>query len=101
VGTETFEAQLFDPTHPSIIEHAEFSISELSPDGHALLRPGAVFYWIIGYRDLGSRQRMRESVIWMRRSGRVGQDKFQATLSHIEEIWGAIDEGTKSAAGQG
>jgi hypothetical protein len=87
VGRESFEAQLFDPAHPSVIEHAEFSISELSPDGLALLRPGAIFYWMIGYRDFGSRQRMREPVIWMRRSGRMGHDKFQSTLDHVEAIW--------------
>jgi CheY-like chemotaxis protein len=87
VGRETFEAQLSDPAHPSVIEHAEFSISELPPDGLALLRPGAIFYWMIGYRDLSTRQRRRESVIWMRRSGRMGQDKFQATLDHVEAIW--------------
>jgi CheY-like chemotaxis protein len=87
VGSESFEAQLFDPAHRSVVEHAEFSIRELPPDGLKLLRPGAVFYWMIGYRDLGSRQRKRESVIWMRRSGRMGQDKFQAALEHIETIW--------------
>ena len=95
VAPETFEAQLFDPKTPSVVEHAEFSRSELSPDGLALLRPGAVFYWIIGYRDSGSRQRVRESVIWMRRSGRMGQDKFKSALDHVEMIWGAIAEPTQ------
>jgi hypothetical protein len=62
------------------------------PDGLALLRPGAAFYWMIGYRDLGSRQRVRESVIWMRRSGRMGQDKFRAALDHVETIWSDLTE---------
>jgi CheY-like chemotaxis protein len=87
VGRQTFEAELFDPAHPSVIEHGEFSISELPPDELALLRPGAIFYWMIGYRDLSTRQRRRESIIWISRSGRMGQDKFQATLNHIETIW--------------
>jgi CheY-like chemotaxis protein len=87
VGPDSFEAQLFDPAHPSVIENAKFSINELPADGLKLLRPGAVFYWMIGYRDLGSRQRKRESMIWMRRSGRMGQGKFQANLDHVEAIW--------------
>jgi hypothetical protein len=99
VGPDSFEAQLFDPANPAVVEQAKFSISELSPDGVSLLRPGAVFYWIIGYRDLGTRQRKRESVIWMRRSGRMDQAKFQRALDHIDEVWGAIDQ-RKSAAGQ-
>jgi hypothetical protein len=101
VGQATFEAQLLDPAHPSVIDYAQFSMSEMSADGLALLRPGAVFYWIIGYRDLGSGERRRESVIWMRRGGRMGEDKFRAAFGHVEEIWGAVDERTKSAAGQG
>jgi hypothetical protein len=68
VGQETFKVQLHDAAHPGTIEHAELFINDLPEDGRALLRPGALFYWMIGYRDEGSRQRTRASIVWMRRS---------------------------------
>jgi hypothetical protein len=99
VGPDSFEAQLFDPGQPGIIEHAEFAKSELPPDGLTLLRPGALFYWMIGYRDRGSRQRTRESVIWMRRTGRMDAAAFDAALGHVEDIWRAIEPQPSASAG--
>lgn len=92
IGSDTFQAELFDLAHPNIIEHAEFPLSELPADGRALLRPGAVFYWMIGYRDEGTRQRTRESIIWMRRSGIMGADKFKAALESVNRTWAAFDD---------
>jgi hypothetical protein len=91
VGSDSFEAQLFDPGQLAVIEYAEFAKSELPPDALMLLRPGAMFYWMIGYRDRGSRQRTRESVIWMRRTGRMDAAAFDAALGHVEDIWRAIE----------
>jgi hypothetical protein len=98
VGKDGFEAYLLDPSKPSIVEHAEFLKRELSTEVLSLLRPGAVFYWMIGYRDKGSRERVRESVIWMRRSGRMTPEKFDVTLQHIEDVWGTIAERSKPTA---
>lgn len=95
---DTFEAELFDPMQPLVVERAQFAVSELPPDAAPLLRPGAAFYWMIGYRDSGSRQRKRESVIWMRRSGRMGADKFKTSLEEVNKIWGALEKSAEPAA---
>jgi hypothetical protein len=99
VAHDTFKAQLRDSAHPGTVEHAEFFISDLSEDGRGLLRPGALFYWIIGYRDEGSRQRKRESIVWMRRGGLMGSEKFNAALESVEQLWEAAGDGDQSTTG--
>jgi len=99
VGNERFTAQLVDPSAPATVDVAEFSLGELSTDGRALLCPGAMFYWMIGYRDLSSGQRIRESQIWMRRTARLAEPVFNATLEHINGIWSKLD-GDHSTTGQ-
>jgi hypothetical protein len=98
VGQDTFKAQLHDASHPNTIEHAEFFISDLPEDGRAMLRPGALFYWMIGYRDEGSRQRTRESIVWMRRSGIMGAEKFKTALDNVQQIWDAVCDGDQQAS---
>jgi hypothetical protein len=98
VENDTFEAQLTDPTNPSIIETAVFSKSELGPESALLLRAGAVFYWMVGYRDLRTRQRLRESVIFMRRGGRIEKSRFEKALNDVRKIWGAIDDRAEKPA---
>jgi hypothetical protein len=100
VGESTFEAQLYDPAQPNTVDHAEFLISDLPDDGRALLRPGAVFYWMIGYRDEGTRQRRRESIVWMRRSGKLGAEKFQAALDSVNQTWAAFEETAEPPPGR-
>ena len=51
VDTETFEAELSDPSQLDLIERASFQKTELSASNLALLRPGATFYWFVGFRD--------------------------------------------------
>jgi hypothetical protein len=99
VGKETFKAALQDLAHPKTIEHAEFFISDLPEDGRSLLRPGAWFYWMIGYRDEGS-QRRRESIVWMRRSGIMGSEKFRAALNSVQRTWGELFDADQQATGQ-
>ena len=98
VGEETFDAQLFDMAHPNVTERAEFLISDLPEDGRALLRPGAMFYWMIGYRDEGTRQRTRASVIWMKRSGRLDPQKYEAILENVNKTWGAFEDTSEPTA---
>jgi hypothetical protein len=90
VGTNTFEADLFDLSDPSIVEHGNFLKTEIPPEDVGLIRPGTVFYWYVGYRDMSFGQRKRESIIWLRRGGRIGQERFEAALREVEEIWGAV-----------
>ncbi len=90
VETDTFKADLFDLSDPSIIEHGKFLKTEVPPEDFDLIRPGTVFYWYVGYRDMSFGQRKRESIIWMRRGGRIGRERFEDALREVEEIWGAV-----------
>jgi hypothetical protein len=100
VDSEAFEAQLFDPSDPTLIERATFQKRELNPDDLTFLRPGATFYWFVGYRDLPTRQRKRESVIWMKRGRRLDQETYLRELEKVKGIWGSIEWATpKSATG--
>jgi hypothetical protein len=89
ITDDTFEAQLFDLSNPSIVERAEFPKSAVTSEQLALLRPGALFYWFIGYKDIGQ-TREHVSQIWMRRGGRLGRKKFEEELGKIKKIWGSI-----------
>jgi hypothetical protein len=90
VETDTFEADLFDLSDPSIVEHGKFLKTEVPPEDVGFIRGGAVFYWYVGYRDMSFGQRKRESIIWMRRSGRIAQERFEDALREVEKIWGAV-----------
>ena len=48
-------------------EEAEFDLRQVSPEDYSLLKPGAVFYWHIGYSIRTSGQRTNESVVRFRR----------------------------------
>jgi hypothetical protein len=67
VKEDSFFARLIDLTDSNIDEEAEFSIEELSPEDIPLLKPGAIFYWNIGYLDKRTGQRIHASVIRFRR----------------------------------
>ena len=102
VGSDKFEAQLLDPSEPELIERATFQKTELSASNIALLRPGATFYWFIGFRDFPNGQRKRESDIWMKRGGRLEQRKYDEELTAVKNIWRSIDwsiSGSSSAKG--
>jgi len=67
VKEDSFFARLVDLTDSNIDEEAEFSIEELSPEDRPLIKPGAIFYWNIGYLDKRSGQRIHASLIRFRR----------------------------------
>ncbi len=46
---------------------ATFSLNEVSPSDTSLLRMGAIFYWVIGFRDHPNGQRVTENFIRFRR----------------------------------
>ena len=48
-------------------EEVVLDIEEFEPDDLSLLKPGAVFYWSIGYAELRGRPRTRSSRIRLRR----------------------------------
>lgn len=67
-------AAIVESEGAGVIEVAEFSVDELSPDDLDLLEIGAVFYWNIGYavepsgrRSTASTVRFRRMLFWTRR----------------------------------
>ena len=57
VGSETFWADLFDETEPNNPqEFAELLLSEVSKQDRPLLKPGAVFRWVISRETTASGQ---------------------------------------------
>lgn len=65
---EDFIATLLDKTDPTNPEEGvELSLHEVSEEDQNLVRPGAVFYWSIGYEDSPGFPRQRISKIRFRR----------------------------------
>lgn len=78
VRNSTFTAEIQDMTEPiNPNEIVELSIKEISRDDLALLRPGAVFYWSIGYKDTRGEPRRRVSQIRLQR--RPGWSKLDVS----------------------
>jgi len=68
VTKEEFTASLQDKTTPlNPGEGVEISLGEVSDEDLSLVRPGAVFYWSIGYEDSPGFPRQRVSRIRFRR----------------------------------
>ena len=68
IGKSEFVARLIDLTDkdgPRL--EATFSNEEISNSDKSLLRAGAVFYWIMGYKDWPTGQRSNEQLLRFRR----------------------------------
>jgi hypothetical protein len=100
IEDDTFQAQLYDLSNPSIVEHAEFETKKVKPNQIALLRPGALFYWFIGYRD-NAQTRTHVSDIWMRRGGRMAQKEFENELLKVKHIWSTLAKPKPNVAASG
>ena len=64
---DSFVARLEDKTNPGPEEEAEIPLAEVMPGDRELVKPGAVFYWVIGYRRTVHGQLSRSSVIRFQR----------------------------------
>lgn len=67
VSGDSFVARLVDKTNPGPEEEAEIPLAEVMPGDRELVRPGAVFYWVMGYRRAVHGQLSRSSVIRFQR----------------------------------
>jgi len=68
VANDTFIATIFDKTNlQGSPEQVSISIEDVEPEDQVLLRPGAVFYWSIGYANYTRGPRLRTSRIRFRR----------------------------------
>ncbi len=78
VNEDSFTARLIDQTNQGPDEEAEFSLEEVPLADLELVKPGAVFYWNIGYSDSLSGQRTRVSIIRFRRLPVWRADELEA-----------------------
>jgi len=87
VGTDSFVARLKDLSfYSDEDEEAEFPIEEISQADIALLAPGAVFYWCVGYWDTVIGQRRRASEIRFRRLPTWSKMQLQKARKEAEEL---------------
>ncbi len=86
VEHDAFVALVEDQTARRPSEEVEFERSEITPADEPLLRPGAVFYWTIGYRDRLGGPRTRESVIRFRRLPPPTEEEWTEADAWAEQI---------------
>ena len=82
--TETFTARLVDVTGDSPDEEAEFSLREITDDGH-LVVPGAMFSWVIGLQ-WRKRQSIRVSDIRFRRLPPFSMEAIERAEARAHEL---------------
>lgn len=90
VMDNAFLARLIDLAHTGADEEAEFPIDEISEEDKALITPGAIFYWDIGYHTSYSGQRTRKSLIRFRRLPAWTQKEIDAAQREAERIGKAL-----------
>jgi len=84
---DSFIARLVDLDHRGASEEeAEILLSEVAEDDLALVTPGAVFYWSIGYRDQPTGERERVSLVRFRRLPRLTVDDVQRARQDAIEM---------------
>lgn len=67
ITNDSFVARLTDKTHSGSDEEAEIPLAEVTRGDRELVKPGAMFYWVIGYRREAYGQISRSSVIRFQR----------------------------------
>ncbi len=82
---ETVRVRLIDLMRRCPDEQCTLNLEEFSEDDRECLRMGVPFYLYVGYHDLPSGQRKRETMIYVKRHVRWGHDDLQAA-----EDWASI-----------
>jgi hypothetical protein len=91
VTKDSFFANLVDLTNSDIPEEeVEIPIKEIVQEDIELIRPGAVFYWNIGYYDKTS-GRLRSSLIRFRRLPLWTKNEINLAKSKAEELSKSIN----------
>jgi len=98
VEKDIFNARLLDLTDDNPEEEADFSIEEVSEDDRKLLKPGAVFYWSLGYLTTGTGQVIRTSIVKFRRLPAWTETEVKRAQEQAAEIRRTIGWGSDEAA---
>jgi len=91
VSSESFIARLTNQTDAGPDQDAEFAKEEIDLPDHALIQPGAVFYWILGYSDSPGGQRVRISCLRFRRLPAWNKKDLDAARTEARKLITAID----------
>jgi hypothetical protein len=84
VFEDYFLATLVTRATPDETEHAEIELDEVTPSDRPYMRRGAVFYWVIGYRDEPYGQRVGVSSIIVRKMAEPTPDQLDAADAEAE-----------------
>ena len=90
VLSDSFLTRLVDLTRTGPDEEAEFPLDEISEEDRPLIRPGAIFYWNIGYHNSYSGQRTRTSIIRFRRLPAWTREEIEAAKQEAERLGQSI-----------
>jgi hypothetical protein len=90
VSDDFFGATLVTRSSPEDIEHAEIEIDEVAPRDRIHLRPGAVFYWVIGYRDEPHGQRLGVSSIIFRKMTKPSPEALERADAEADRTLAAL-----------
>lgn len=91
VSGDSFVALLVDKTNPGPEEEAEIPFAEIMPGDRELVKPGAMFYWVIGYRREIHGQLSRSSVIRLRRVPSWSPAKLEQAKKTAETFLSFLD----------
>ena len=90
VLSDSFLTRLVDLTRTGPDEEAGFPVDEVSEEDRPLIRPGAIFYWNIGYHNSYSGQRTRTSIIRFRRLPAWTREEIEAAKREAERLGKSI-----------
>lgn len=83
ISKDSMVARLIDLSEKESEGEVEFALDEIHSDDLPLVKPGAIFYWTIGYLDKGG-QRIRASIIRFRRLPRWRTEELDAAKKDAE-----------------
>jgi hypothetical protein len=87
IGSDSFTAILRNITEgrPYEDEEADFSLEEVSPEERSLLKPGAIFRWLIEYRTVGGSRETISKILFRRLPQWTEADIQQAKVRAAEK----------------
>lgn len=90
VRKDTFLAKLVKILGEGLDQEAEIYIEEVEQEDHNLIKPGAMFYWTIGYLDRPS-GRLRASIIRFRRLSLWSKLELESAEAKMKELKELLD----------
>lgn len=85
ISDNDFSAKLIDKKDPTTYEVATFNKKDVSDGDLSLIKPGAIFYWSIGYAT-NKGQRIKQSLIRFKRSGDIPVANFDHAIDKAKEL---------------